>query len=254
MTNQDIWQTALRQSAVDCNCRAEDFFRAEPVITLSRAHPKARKYLPLPLACDLTYYGGSVVAQVSSELREPVERYLRRFEPAHCFETPNLHVLAESLAPYGLKVCFMAEYFLPDAEKVQPLPCAYGLRLMTDFAGLYTEPWRNALTGQSPERDVLGVGAWDGEKLIGLAACSADCDTMWQIGVDVLPGYRHQGVAAALVSRLALEVLDRGIVPFYCAAWSNIPSVRCAIRSGFRPGWVELTARDAAFVAGMNQE
>ena len=76
---------------------------------------------------------------------------------------------------------------------------------------------------------------------------------MWQIGVDVLPGYRHQGVAAALVSRLAREVLDRGIVPFYCAAWSNIPSVRCAIRSGFRPGWVELTARENAFVAGMNQ-
>ena len=61
-------------------------------------------------------------------------------------------------------------------------------------------------------------------------------------------------MAAALVSRLAREVLDRGIVPFYCAAWSNIPSVRCAIRSGFRPGWVELTAREDAFVADMNQQ
>ena len=254
MTNQDIRRIALEQSALDCNCQAEDFFREEPVLTLSRAHPKARQYLPLPLACDLTYYGGSVVAQVSPALREPVEEYLRRFEPAHCFETPNLHVLAESLAPHGLKVCFMAEYFLPDAEQVKPLSCPYELRLMTDFAGLYREEWSNALTGQSPERDVLGVGAWDGEKLIGLAACSADCDTMWQIGVDVLPGYRRQGVAAALVSRLAREVLDRGIVPFYCAAWSNIPSVRCAIRSGFRPGWVELTAREDAFVADMNQQ
>ena len=41
-------------------------------------------------------------------------------------------------------------------------------------------------------------------------------------------------------------------LPFYCAAWSNIKSVRNAIRCGFRPAWVELTARDAAFVDGLN--
>ena len=45
---------------------------------------------------------------------------------------------------------------------------------------------------------MLGVGAYDGKDLIGLAACSADCDRMWQIGVDVLPAYRRKGVASAL--------------------------------------------------------
>jgi hypothetical protein len=44
-----------------------------------------------------------------------------------------------------------------------------------------------------------------------------------------------------------------GIVPFYCAAWSNIRSVRNAIRSGFRPAWVELTVRKADFVDEMNR-
>ena len=42
------------------------------------------------------------------------------------------------------------------------------------------------------ELDVLGVGAYEKGRLIGLAACSADCDTMWQIGVDVLSEYRKQ--------------------------------------------------------------
>ena len=41
-------------------------------------------------------------------------------------------------------------------------------------------------------RSLLGVGAYDGKQLIGFAACSADCDTMWQIGVDVLPQYRRK--------------------------------------------------------------
>jgi len=92
----------------------------------------------------------------------------------------------------------------------------------------------------------------DGEEIIGMAGASADCETMWQIGIDVLPDYRRQGVASALTSRLALEVMVRGKVPFYCAAWCNIKSVRNAIRSGFRPRWVEITARKADFVDQMN--
>ena len=97
------------------------------------------------------------------------------------------------------------------------------------------------------------VGAYDGDTLIGLAACSADCEMMYQIGVDVLPEYRQKGVAAAITSRLALEIIALGKVPFYCAAWCNIKSVRNAIKSGFRPAWVELTARDITFVDKMNE-
>jgi predicted GNAT family acetyltransferase len=71
---------------------------------------------------------------------------------------------------------------------------------------------------------------------------------MYQIGVDVLPEYRCKGIASAVTSRLALEVLALGKVPFYCAAWSNIKSVRNAVKSGFRPAWVELTARNNNYV------
>ncbi|MBQ3591513.1 MAG: GNAT family N-acetyltransferase, partial [Clostridia bacterium] len=85
------------------------------------------------------------------------------------------------------------------------------------------------------------VGAYDGARLIGLAACSADCETMWQIGIDVLPEYRRMGIASALTARLTHEILARNKVPFYCAAWSNIASVRNAINCGFRPAWVHLT-------------
>ena len=109
-----------------------------------------------------------------------------------------------------------------------------------------------ALCEKRKELDVLGVGAYDGDKLVGLAGCSADCEMMYQIGVDVLPEYRRQGIGAAVTSRLAREILDLGKVPFYCAAWSNLRSVGNAIKCGFRPAWVELTARDLEFVDRMN--
>ncbi len=254
MTNADIQNIALQQSALDCNCTPEDFLATENIVTISRFHPRARKYLPLPFSCDLVSYGTNVIAQTSEELTPIVEGYINSFPPERCFETPKIHVLDELLLPHGLKVCFMAVYFLPDVEALRPLDCAYELRVLhqCDFSALYTPQWSNALCEKRKELDVLGVGAYDNGKLIGLAGCSADCETMYQIGVDVLPEYRRQGIASALTSRLACEVLALGKVPFYCAAWSNIKSVRNAIKCGFRPAWVELTARDLAFVNKMN--
>ena len=56
-----------------------------------------------------------------------------------------------------------------------------------------------------------------------------------------------------LTNALAKEIIQRGRVPFYCAAWSNVRSVRNAIKSGFRPAWVEMTAKPMETVEGMNR-
>lgn len=253
-TNQSILDIALRQSAFDLGCEPEDFLRAGNVVVTSRAHPKARKYLELPFSCDLVSYGNNIVASVEEQYRDMVSGYINRFPAEHCFETPNLHVLNDALQTMGQCVCFMAEYFLPDLGALKPLDCPYELRLMgpPDFGPLYTDQWSNALCEKRKELDVLGLGAYDGGELVGFAACSADCEDMWQIGIDVLPGYRRKGIASALTSRLALEILERGKVPFYCAAWCNIKSVRNAVKSGFRPAWVEMTAKSVEYVEKMN--
>lgn len=255
LTKQQIWDTALRQSAIDAGCEPGDFLKTENVVVTSVAHPDARRYLELPFDCDLISYGSNIVASVSEPCRALTEAYIDRFFIEDCFETPYLHVLNDALQEKGLRVCYMAEYFLPDLDALKPLDCPYDLRLMgpADFAPLYTKEWSNALCEKRKHLDVLGVGAFDGEKLVGLAGCSADCETMWQIGIDVLPEYRRQGIASALTSRLALEILARDKVPFYCAAWSNVKSVRSAIRSGFRPAWVELTAKPIPFVEQQNR-
>ena len=254
MTNSDILQIAMRQSAVDSGCDAEDFLRSENRIVPSRKNEGARKYLILPHLCDFTSYGNNIVVSASAGAAEVAREYLARYPMEHCFETPHLHVLIDRLRPLGMNVCFMAEYFLPDVDRLRPLACRFEIRMMAqpDFAGLYLPQWSNALCEARRELDVLGAGAFDGEKLIGLAACSADCASMWQIGVDVLPEYRRQGVASALTSRLAAEILRRGIVPFYCAAWSNLRSVRNAVKSGFRPAWVQMTARSSEYIDSLN--
>ena len=165
-----------------------------------------------------------------------------------------MHVLDDALMRHGYRICFMAEYFLPDLDVLRPLECQYELRILekNDFSDLYLPEWSNAICKERSHLDVLGVGAYDDGRLVGLAGCSMDCENMWQIGIDVLPEYRRRGVASSLTSHLAIEILGRGRVPFYCAAWCNIGSVRNAIRSGFRPAWVEMTAKSCDTVAGLN--
>lgn len=255
VTNTEILETAMRQSAVDMSCGEEDFRRGENRVVLSRAAPDARKYLTLPFYCNLVSYGNNVVASVDPEAAETVKEYVGRFPAEHCFETPNLYVLNDAFEKAGRRACFMAEYFLPDVHALSGLPCAYPVRLIrpADFPALYRPEWGNALCEKRRELDVLAAAAFDGEKVVGLAGCSADCASMWQIGVDVLPQYRRKGVASALTTALALEILRRGKVPFYCAAWSNIRSVRNAVKSGFRPAWVEMTVKSADFIRGVNR-
>lgn len=255
MNNKEILRIALAQSAQDCNCAPSDFLRSENVLVPFALKTGARSYYKEPIACNLVSYGSNIVASVKPAYKELVEAYLERFEFYHCFETPNLHWLDSRLEAMGQKICFMAEYYLPDVERLRPLSCNYELKLLEqpDFAALYLPMWSNALCKERKELDVLGVGAYDDGKLVGLAGCSADCETMWQIGVDVLPEYRRQGIAAALTSRLAAEILKKGKVPFYCSAWSNIRSVRNAIKSGFIPAWVEMTAKPVEIVEIMNE-
>lgn len=98
-----------------------------------------------------------------------------------------------------------------------------------------------------------GSGAYDGGKLIvsrllgGLRYHVAD-------RCGCIAGIQETRVAAALTSTLAVEILKRGRVPFYCSAWSNIRSVRNAVKSGFIPAWVELSVRPAELVDEMNRK
>lgn len=197
MTNTDILEIAMKQSAIDANCSPEDFNRTESIIAESVKNQQARQYLDLPLPCNLISYGTNIVASIDLQYRAILE---------------------------------------------QP-----------DFQDLYISQFSNALCETRKELDVLGVGAYKEDRLVGLAACSADCDSMWQIGIDVLPEERRKGIASALTSRLAIEILHRGKVPFYCCAWSNIRSARTAIKSGFRPAWVEMTVKPKEFVDKMNR-
>lgn len=51
------------------------------------------------------------------------------------------------------------------------------------FEDLYLPEWSNALCSDRKQLDMLAVGAYDGDKLVGLAGCSADAEKIVKSGL-----------------------------------------------------------------------
>lgn len=254
MRAENILQIAMEQSAEDIGCKAEDFMKNQNVLVPFRLGKNARKYLEEPILANFVSYGNNVVAAAAGDIQETVSEYVGKYAFYHLFETPNMHWLDDRLAGNGTRYASWQNTIFPTSAGSMRFPAVTSCGFLpADFKNLYLPEWGNALCEKRQQLDVLGVGAYADSKLVGLAGCSADCEKMWQIGVDVLPEYRRNGIACALTSRLACEILEREKVPFYCSAWSNIRSVRNAIKSGFVPAWVEMTVKPDTVITHFNE-
>ena len=166
MTNTEILDIALAQSATNCCCAPKDFFSTENVVHASSVSENLPAYFELPMVCDLVSYGSNVVACCAAELVEPITAWLGGLDAVHdAFETPELYRLNELLAPLDARVQYQAEYFLPDVDALLAVErsCPFELRVLgpDDFRELYVPAWSNALCDKRPQLDVLGVGAYD---------------------------------------------------------------------------------------------
>lgn len=104
LTNEDILQIAMQQSAIDANCNVDDFSRAENVIVISKENISARKYLKLPHICNFISYGSNIVATISEGYEDIVREYINKYPMEHCFETPNMHIINDAFQKSGYRV------------------------------------------------------------------------------------------------------------------------------------------------------
>ena len=85
MTNCEIIEIAMRQSAEDIGCREEDFKANKNVISPLKLGKNARKYLKEPITCNFVSYGNNIVTASINETLDMVSEYVEKFEFYHCF-------------------------------------------------------------------------------------------------------------------------------------------------------------------------
>ena len=61
-----------------------------------------------------------------------------------------------------------------------------------------------------------------------------------QIGIDVLPAYRGEGLATRLVRGVKQKIREDGYLPFYGTAESHALSRSVGVKSGFLPAFSEI--------------
>lgn len=98
----------------------------------------------------------------------------------------------------------------------------------------------SALTFLETAPDVLAVTAVKDGEILGMAGASADCEDMWQIGINVNSQAQGGNIGALLTIMLKKKILEMGKIPFYGTAESHIQSQTVEVKSGFIPSWAEL--------------
>lgn len=220
-----------QQLAIDMNCKAEDFLNDGVVFSEARLNEGRRTFERQAIYLEIATMGKGVVISADQSLLEKVKKTLCKKTREDIFVSPFV---------YGHSL-----YYIPDEKVFRKIPCSaeFSLHIKegTDIHELYQIPgFQNAISydPDHPRPDALAIYAVKGRTIAGMAGASADCRTMWQIGIDVLPQFRNVGLASFLVRELAIMILERGVVPYYGVASSNIPSQSVAHRSGLTPAWM----------------
>ena len=247
LSKKEIEEVLKHQLALDYNCDKEDFSRTENIITVSKVIPGRREYIEGKFFITMVTMGGYAVIMADERLHPFLKEYVQDKKGFWLFEQNHYFNIQAELDKYGKKLRPTHHMFLPNPELLNLKP-SFETKWFEqeDIMGLYGNPaFPNALCKEfNPKRpDVLAVAAMDGQKIVGLAGCSADSPKMWQIGIDIHPDYRKRGIGAALVGLLKDEVFKRNAVPFYGTSLSNLGSWKIALKCGFYPAWVETETK-----------
>lgn len=135
-------------------------------------------------------------------------------------------------------------YLIPNLNKIskQDENPKYKFKLFdgnTDEINL-SGGFENAITFENGKciSDIAYV-AYKDNTVIGVAGADRINDEIWEVGIEVLPEYRKEGLATILTKNLTLKILEKGIVPIWCASVSNIGSLAVAANSDYIPLWME---------------
>ena len=246
----ELIASAAAQLARDYCCTPEDFLGNENKVTLARSADGQRRFKNEPDFFRAATMGFGTVISTSSEMLGFSREILEKTAGAEIFEQKNIWAINRVLAQYNKAVGTSSIYYMPSPQYRYVPQNTFRIKLYEEdeiISELYPiKGFANALlyNSENPRRDKLAVCALNGGRIVGMAGASSDSPIMWQIGIDVLPGYRGMGIGWELVAALTQAVFMHGAVPYYGTWNGNIASQNTARKAGYRPVWAEMFSFD----------
>jgi GNAT superfamily N-acetyltransferase len=245
---QNIVRTVL---AADCACPESAFVEDGLLVTPAEERAGRRGY-PRPAKPLLVItMGRGVVVTCHPGWTAPLHAALVERSRDSIFAAPTVAELARYVAREGEELRGPAVSYVCAPESFRPAAAPDGVTIgvveAEEVHELYQyRGFERALSYRPdhPRPDVAAAVARRAGAIIGIAGMSADCDALWQIGIEVVASARGAGVGRALVGRLTELAFQRNRVPSYTADVANLRSHALAASLGYWPAWVELFARE----------
>jgi len=246
MMYKDYYEKLLKQLAIELNATPSDFLAKENIITKPALNEGRRIYGSGMPFLQMATCGVNTVIMADECLHEFLYGWIKVAKGHYLFEFDNLTKLNEELKQYGYRMNPTHHMFLPCREVIQEERFRVKWLYDSEINRFYGDPrFPNAIAFPKPcpvRPDRIAVIALDGDNIMGMAGCSEDAPHWQQIGIDVLPEYRSGGIGSGLVTMLKSRIIEVGDIPFYGTAAANVHSQNIAIKSGFKPAWVEAEA------------
>jgi len=235
----------IRQLAADFCVTGADILDGSHHFTVFAPRPDRRLYMEVrPCILKIAVVNGKLLFTGREDVIARCRELYADANAPWFMEAPNLARLGRELAAFGAHIRHARPFYTADAAlPVDTRGLTIRRYMQEDIAPFKGDDrFDDAFGFCADAPDMLGVAALKDGQILGMAGASADSPYMWQIGVNVLPEARGQGVASMLVSLLRNDVLAAGRLPFYGTSISHLESQRVALRSGFLPAWFELVA------------
>lgn len=224
MNKNDILSAIKAYLSDEFKCEISDLEKSDTTYTINNSCKSP--YI------QIMTFRESIIVSSSPELSSKIKPLLQGLNKDEIFEFPYV---------YGQTI-----HYVPDLNKLCEMPLideyTYELIEGDDVNKLVGETeFENSLTfdnNRIAETSIVLCAKKD-DKIIGLAGASIESENIWEVGIDVLPKYRKNGLGAMLISNLSIEILKKGIVPIYSASITNVASQMVATRSGYVPCWVD---------------
>lgn len=244
---ENYYAKLLNQLSIDFNCTTTDLQTKGNTITISALNEGRRNYDIEKPFLKIATLGESTVIMADKCLHDFFKDFSENVQGHNVFKFENLLKIDEELKKYGYTLTNSHHMFLPcnnaQAEECCEIKWLYDNEILP-FYGDNRFPNAIAYPVPCPVRpDKIAVVAVEGDKIMGMAGCSVDAPGWQQIGIDVLEEYRSRKIATYLVSLLKNKIIEMGDVPFYGVDVANIQSRNVALKSGFRPSWIEISSR-----------
>ena len=223
MTKVDILNIIYEHLAQLMECEVADFTREETTFSVRNIEAPFLKII----IC-----GNSIVVTASPNLYSKVVSLLENKSRDELFECPLVYGQTIHYIP---DLAYVADPKLPDdftyklfqGEDILKLSHIAGFDNSLDFDD-------NGKTNSA-----IAFVAYKDDTVVAIAGASIAYNNLWEVGIDVLPAFRNQGLATAMIRKLTYEILNKGAVPFYSASITNIGSQIVAARAGYLPCWVD---------------